>query len=84
MNFPGANTITIEAPSTIFTVFRSGATVTFEGTDGTLISLPATTDQQSVSFSDMPPVCLVIDAGEVMLGDQRLETTPALIDTVNS
>ncbi|SLM32560.1 exported hypothetical protein [Desulfamplus magnetovallimortis] len=84
MNFPGANTITIEAPSTIFTVFRSGATVTFEGTDGTLISLPATTDQQSVSFSDMPPVGLVIDAGEVMLGDQRLETTPALIDTVNS
>ena len=61
INFPGSNIIIFKSPSNLFTVTRSGAYVTFEGSDGTLLHMPATTDPQTISFSDKD-VTLVIDA----------------------
>jgi len=37
INFPGSNAIIIQADSSLFTVSRSGGTVTFEGSDGTVL-----------------------------------------------
>lgn len=75
IHFPGTNIIDIEAPSTQFTVVRSGATVTLEGSDGTLISLPATGVAQSIGFLDQR-LDLVIQSNEVMLGGQTVHTMP--------
>lgn len=78
INNPGSNTITIEAESSIFTVLRSGATVTFEGTDGTLLKLPATTTSQSIVLNDRP-ISLIISSGKVMLGGQVVNITATSI-----
>ncbi|MDZ7664854.1 MAG: hypothetical protein U5K27_05915 [Desulfotignum sp.] len=80
INFPGQNTIQIQAGSDLFTVFRSGTVVTFEGTDGTLLKIPATTSVQTVEFSDRGPLTLSIHGGQVMLDDQVVTTTPASIE----
>lgn len=68
-NFTGANTIQIESAFDDFTVSRDGATVTFEGSDGTLLVVAATEDAQSLVFSDQT-LEFVIVSGSVMLGDQ--------------
>jgi len=78
-NFPDSNTITIEASTSLFSVSRSGATVTFEGTDGTMLVIPATTSAQSIVFNDKS-LDLIIDSGEVILGDQTVESEGALIE----
>jgi len=72
MNFPGSNTITIESESELFTVSRSGSTVTFEGTDGTVLIVPATLTPQSIIFSDVELDLVIVD-GVVMLGTQVIE-----------
>ncbi|MCA1794525.1 MAG: C39 family peptidase [Desulfobacteraceae bacterium] len=71
LHFPGSNTVTINADSQSFNVFRSGAFVTFEGTDGTVVKMPATTSTLTVSFTDISHD-LYINSGRVMLGDREI------------
>ena len=82
-NFPGNNTITIKADSSLFTVSRSGAYVTFEGTDGTVLKMPATTSSQSIVFNEGSR-SLIIDSGRIMFGDQVVYSTPDIIEYSNS
>ncbi|MCP4116557.1 MAG: hypothetical protein GY737_14320 [Desulfobacteraceae bacterium] len=79
INFPGSNTITIQSDTTLFSVYRSGATVTFQGTDGTLLIMPATTTPQSIIFNDKS-LDLKIDSGSVMLDNQVVGRTSAMIE----
>lgn len=79
VNMPDSNTITIQSNSSAFTVSRSGATVTFEGTDGTTLVLPATTTTQSIVFNDKT-LELIIRSGTLMLGDQLVLTQSAGIE----
>ncbi|SLM29950.1 hypothetical protein MTBBW1_2030040 [Desulfamplus magnetovallimortis] len=79
LNFPGNNRITFGADSTAFTVSRSGATVIFEGNDGTYLKMPATRTEQTIEFSDSTLV-LRIAYDQVMLGWQVIRTTPSAID----
>ena len=78
-NFPGSNTITLLSDSSLFSVFRSGATVTFTDTDGTLLVIPATMTAQSVVFNDQT-VALRIVSGTVMLGNQIIMNESAAIE----
>jgi len=73
LNFPGTNTIWIESNSTLFTVSRSGAYVTFAGSEGTILKMPATTTIQYIRFNDRT-LDLVINSGAVMLGGQTVGT----------
>ena len=77
-NVPGNNTITIEADSSLFTVFRSGATVTFEGTDGTFLKMPATATSQYIVFNNHT-YSLIINSNRVMLGTQEISLIPETI-----
>lgn len=71
VNMPGNNTVALRSDSSLFFVHRSGAMVTVEGTDGTLLMMPATTTVQTLVFTDQQ-LTLKIDAGSVMLcGDWR-------------
>ena len=74
VNFPGSNTVTIQSDSGIFSVSRSGATVTFEGPYGTMLKIPATETAQTIVFDDKS-FTLKIDAGSVMLDSQVIGTT---------
>lgn len=74
LNFPGSNVVTLESSSALFTVSRSGATVTFQGTDGTVFSMPATPTPQSIVFSN-ESFSLRVDSGAVRLGDQVVGLT---------
>ncbi len=78
-NFPGNNTITILSNSDLFTVSRSGATVTFTGSDGTSLVMPATSTVQTIVFPDKT-LELRISSGAVMLGDQTILTESATIE----
>ena len=79
INMPGNNKITIEADSSIFTVSRSGAYVTFAGTDDTVLAMPATFEAQTIVFND-GSWSLIIDSGKVMLGNQEISLTPSAIN----
>lgn len=79
MNAKGNNTITIQSVSSLFTVSRSGAVVTFEGTDDTVLKIPATIDAQTIMFNDQSR-SLIINAGKVMLGGQKISLTPSTIN----
>ena len=73
LNFPDENTITIKADSSLFTVLRSGSTVTIKDTetDGTILSIPATTTVQTIIFNDSSYE-LFIDAGTIYLGETAI------------
>ncbi len=75
-NFPGNNTITIQSDSSLFTVYRSGAYVTFKGTDDTILEIPATTTLQSIIFNDRT-YSLSINSNRIMLGEQEIDLTAA-------
>ena len=79
INFQGSNIITIAAETTLFTISRSGAVVTLEGTDGTTLKMPATTTPQTISFTDTD-YQLRINDGMVMLGDQVIDQNSESID----
>jgi hypothetical protein len=81
INFPGQNTIEIQSSAALFTVSRSGTVVTFEGSDGTLLRIPATSSVQTIDFSDRMPLTLSIHGGQVMLDGQVVTTTPASIES---
>ena len=80
INFPGANSIQILSNSYLFTVSRSGAAVTFDGSDGTNLKIPATNSVQTIDFDDGEPLTLSIYDNQVMLDDQVVNTTPAAIE----
>ena len=75
VNFPGINTITIQSDSSLFTVSRSGACITFKGTDNTVLKMPASTASQFIVFNDTT-YYLIIDSNRVMLGNQEISLTP--------
>jgi hypothetical protein len=81
INFPGENNIQIQSSSNLFAVSRSGTIVTFEGSDGTILKIPATISVQTVDFSDKMPMTLKIHGNEVMLDDQAVTTTPTSIES---
>lgn len=78
-NFVNYNTVTIGSASTLFTVYRSGATVTLDGTDGTKLTIPATDTEQKIIFSDGASG-LIIEGGTVYLGNQEINTDPAPVN----
>jgi uncharacterized protein (TIGR02145 family) len=80
INFPGQNSIEFQSDSNLFTVSRSGTIVTFEGSDGTELMIPATDSVQTISFADSAPLILSIHNNQVMLDDQVITTAPALIE----
>ncbi|MCP4114726.1 MAG: SUMF1/EgtB/PvdO family nonheme iron enzyme [Desulfobacteraceae bacterium] len=83
VNFPGSNTIIIEADSNLFSVYRSGATVIFEGTDGTKLTMPASTTAQTIIFNNKS-FKLKINSVSIMLGDQLIDTTSSSIIIENN
>jgi endo-alpha-1,4-polygalactosaminidase (GH114 family) len=80
INFPGLNSVEIQADASLFTVSRSGTVVTFTGSDGTVLKMPATTDIQTISFNGEESRVLQIHNNQVMLDDQIITLTPAPIE----
>jgi uncharacterized protein (TIGR02145 family) len=80
INFPGQNSIQFQSSSDLFTVSRSGTMVTFQGSDETILKIPATTDVQTISFNGEGSRVLQIHNGRVMLDDQEITSTAAAID----
>lgn len=80
LNFIGANEINIEEASSEFTVYRSGATVYLKSTAGTSIKIPATLTPQTLRFAN-GSMKLTIITGNVMLGNQLVDTTERLINS---
>jgi hypothetical protein len=78
--FPGQNVIQIQSSSELFTVCRSGAFVTFRGTDDTVLKLAATTDAQTLAFSNDKRVTLMVYNNQVMLDDQVITAAAAPIE----
>ena len=74
LNFVGPNEINIKEASSLFTVYRSGATVYLTSSTGALISIAATTTSQTLRFADGSSE-LVISGGNVMLGSQVVGET---------
>ncbi|MCP4118266.1 MAG: hypothetical protein GY737_23280, partial [Desulfobacteraceae bacterium] len=79
INMPGSNIITIQDDAGIFSVRKSGTTVTFKGADGTMLIMPATAIAQSIVFNDKR-LDLRIDSGSVMLGTQVVGGTSTPIE----
>jgi hypothetical protein len=79
INMPGHNTITIQSDRNLFSVYRSGASVILEGTNGTVLMIPATTTVQTIIFNDKS-FDLKIDSGSVILDNQVVGTAITLID----
>ncbi len=69
--FPGENIITMDTDSSKYFVSRSGAMVTIRSQDGTLVKIPATTQQQFIVFSS-EPMPLQIRGHQIFLGNQRI------------
>jgi hypothetical protein len=80
INFPGHNSIQIQSSLNLFTVSRSGTVVTFQGADGTVLKIPATSCVQTVDFSDQDALTLSIYNGQVMLDDQVVTPIDTLIE----
>jgi uncharacterized protein (TIGR02145 family) len=70
VNFPGFNTVQFQSSVDGFTVSRSGLVVTFQGTDGTVLKIPATPSVQTIVFSDLPALTLSVYKNLVVLDDQ--------------
>lgn len=72
INFPGNNIFHIKSNSEIFTLYRSGTVVTFQGSDGTFLKIPASKSTQVIQFGDDRTLALHILDNQVMLNDQIL------------
>ncbi len=81
-SFSNANTFSIGADSGLFTVSRSGTTMTLAGNDGTLLIVGATLTPQQIRFigSTERTLELVIESGRVMLGEQEVFLEPAMVE----
>ena len=77
-NSAGNNRIIIESSSELFTVSRAGTTVTFKGSDGTVLKIPATTLFQQIIFHDFS-FNLMISYNEILLDDQVVDIDEAPI-----
>lgn len=73
IHFPGNNSVTLPLVVDAFSIYRSGATVFFDGDDGTTLSMPSTLENQTLHFIDRT-LLLRIESGNVMLGENSLET----------
>jgi len=82
-NFQGNNTIIVNSSSNLFSVFRSGALVTFQGTDGTRFELPATQSVQTLTFDDAS-FNFTIAGNQVMLGNQIVSQQASLIGSTTT
>jgi len=78
--FPGYNTVQILSDSNLFTVFRSGAFVTFQGPDGTVLKIPASTTVQNIVFNDRT-LTLMIAVNQIYLDDQVIGADGAPIQS---
>lgn len=67
----GGNVITIKADARKFHVSRSGAMVTFKGDDGTRVSLPATSEEQTIRFFSRERK-LQIRNNQIFLSSQKI------------
>ncbi len=81
LNFPGQNTIQIQSRADVFTVSRSGTVVTFEGSDGTVLKIPATGTGQTISFNGGESRVLQIHNNQVMLDDLTVTTDKSNLPT---
>jgi hypothetical protein len=70
--FPGQNNIQIQSGLDLFAVSRSGTMVTFQGSDGTFLKMPATSEAQTISFNGGENRVLQIHNNQVMLDDQGI------------
>jgi hypothetical protein len=70
IHFPGQNTIQMQSSAALFTVFRSGTMVIFQGTDETVLKIPATADTQTILFASQETFSLRIHDNQVMLDDK--------------
>jgi len=70
INFPGSNNIEFQSDSDLFMVSCSGTIVTFEGSDGTVLKIPASQTVQMIDFPDRSSLAFNIHNGQVMLDDQ--------------
>ncbi len=77
----GNDNIYIQGDSTAFSIARSGATVTLEGSGGTRIQLPAGVAGQNLVFGN-GFFELAIDSGQVMIGGQEISSTAAALTAV--
>jgi hypothetical protein len=86
LNFPGPNVIVIKSGSHLFNVVRFGASVIFEGVDGTVLKIPATRDIQTIFFDDVDYELRIRDS-RVMLGDQEVPldfgNNPPVADSIS-
>jgi len=80
INFPGSNMIEFHSDAALFEVSRSGTVVTFEGSDGTILKIPATSQEQTILFSnDGISRLLRIENNQVKLDEQMITATSASI-----
>jgi len=80
INFPGSNMIEFQSDAALFEVTRSGTVVTFQGSDGTILKIPATSQEQNILFSnDGTSRLLRIEDNQVKLDDQVITATSASI-----
>ncbi|HKK67660.1 MAG TPA: SUMF1/EgtB/PvdO family nonheme iron enzyme, partial [Bacteroidales bacterium] len=83
-HFPGQNRIQIQSRSDLFIVYRSGTVVTFQGSDGSILKIPATKDPQTVSFNGEASRVLQIHNNRVMIDDQEITAKPSgIVNTVS-
>jgi len=75
INFVGNNEVTVQADSGLFNVSRSGASVSFKDSNGTLLVIPATKTAQTIIFNDAI-LTIVIDDNQVMLDNLIVNLTP--------
>ncbi len=82
LHMQGGNIISIDADSSLFSVSRSGATVSFKGIDGTVLQIPVTETSQKIEFNDIS-IDLVIENNKVLLGNQEITLTPNSVNATN-
>jgi len=71
-NFVGSNIIELKSPLSVFDISSSGAYVFFEGSDCTYLQIPATATAQKINFSDGVSMDLIIENGNIKLGDEMI------------
>lgn len=81
INFPGINLITIEVPSSQFSVYRAGATVTLQDeVGGTMVVMPATASAQLIVFDDITTTLEIERDKAIMLGNQAVTTIKNMVN----
>jgi len=80
INFTGINIVTIQASSSLFSISRSGATVTFkDDINDTTVVMPATATVQLIAFDDLTTT-LEIEEAKVMLGTQVVTVEEKIVN----